>query len=229
MKPYSSIEGVYVRENRSKTVTVGAIRNDVNTTIKNWYITEKVDGTNIRAIYGPDGLEIRGRTDKAQFSNHQLEGFRAHLPTWEEVNTAFTLIDDEENATGRIITFYGEGYGPGIQKNGGRYRDDVSFILFDVRFTNTDHGTDYFLSIENAFGIADELGIEHVPVLCVLDQSVLANVDEEMLRSMIPHSVVAKKFKGHEVEAEGIVAKPQYELSDQYGNRIAWKICFRDF
>ena len=30
------------------------------------------------------------------------------------------------------VILFGEGYGPRIQKGGGKYRDDASFILFDV-------------------------------------------------------------------------------------------------
>ena len=54
--------------------------------------------------------------------------------------------------------FYGEGYGIKIQ-NGGLYRDDVDFILFDVMIN------DIFLEKENCIDIAKSFNIDYVPVI----------------------------------------------------------------
>src|SRR6266853_4557498 len=103
-----------------------------------WVFTEKVDGTNIRVIiphknadFDPynesSALERRvafgGKTDNASIPatlvTHLQNKF---LPMSEKL---YEMFPDG-------ACLYGEGYGAKIQKGGGNYRSDQSFVLFDV-------------------------------------------------------------------------------------------------
>jgi len=56
------------------------------------------------------------------------------------------------------VILFGEGYGGKIQ-NGGAYRSDVSFILFDVLIDNI------WLRRESVEDIAQAFGIDVVPII----------------------------------------------------------------
>ena len=56
------------------------------------------------------------------------------------------------------VLLFGEGYGPKIQ-GGGKYREDQSFVLFDVKVG------DWWLNREAVDDVAEKLDIESVPVI----------------------------------------------------------------
>ena len=60
---------------------------------------------------------------------------------------------------GEEIILYGEGYGNKIQLNGEKYREDASFILFDVKVNGL------WLEQKNVKNIANKLNIDVVPDL----------------------------------------------------------------
>lgn len=94
--------------------------------INRWMIDEKVDGTNVRIFWQPDdpfSPSFGGRTNNAQMPTSLLQHLQ-HTFTREKMQKQFPDVH-------KVILF-GEGYGPKIQAVGGRYRKDVSFILFDV-------------------------------------------------------------------------------------------------
>src|SRR5690606_38480770 len=132
-KQYRSIETIFRRDTNTKKLDTGKLRQLHHDTIRTWILTEKGDGTNIRVIYRPDGMVIKGRTDRAQLHPDLLAAIESTMPSWEQVNEVFGL------GTARTVTFYGEGYGAGIQKKGSQYRPDKGFILFDIRITNDEH------------------------------------------------------------------------------------------
>lgn len=170
-----------------------------------WYITEKVDGTNIRVIWTRDhGLEFRGRTDKAQMQPRLLDAltdlfsadmFHAWFP--ESVST---------------VCLYGEGYGDKIQKEGSRYRPDQGFVLFDVWVD------EHWLEWDSVRDTACKLGIENVPLICEGTLDAALTVAHEQTRS-------AWGLFG----IEGVVARPTVPLYDQRGNPIRTKIKHKDF
>lgn len=179
-----------------------------------WEFTEKVDGTNIRIHYRPvvagvDGygpvVEFAGRTDRAVIPEHLL----SHLDdtfTTERFHEAFPNAD----ASGVIL--FGEGYGPKIQ-DGGKYRDDHSFVLFDVKVGG------WWLSRANVDDIANKLGIDSVPVLgygTLQDAIDIVRWQEQM-------------SEWGNFVAEGIVARPTVPMFDRKGERIITKIKAVDF
>ena len=113
------------------------------------------------------------------------------------------------------MILYGEGYGYKIQK-GGDYRDDVSFILFDVyQPTN-----DIWLKRDDVEDIAKKLGIEIVPIVCrdTIEGAV-------KLVKAKPDSIIAKNG----AKMEGVVGRPIIELKDRLGKRVIIKVKVRDF
>ncbi len=161
-----------------------------------WEWTEKVDGTNIR-IWMPDGggLVVGGRTDRAQIPATLLQGINA-------LELDRTMPSN--------MTLYGEGYGAKINR-GGNYRQDQSFVLFDVRVG------DWWLNRDGVEDVAMTLGIQVVPV-----------VGRGTLYGAI--EIVGSGFTSTwgEFEAEGVVCRPSAQLFDRRGRRIICKVKSRD-
>ena len=180
-----------------------------------WEFTEKVDGTNIRVII--DRLDdfvtvdFKGRTDNADIPT-ELRQYLERTFTRDSVSVLFASmsVDELENTSSKIV-LYGEGYGPKIQ-GGGKYRNDSSFVLFDVNFDG------WWLYRENVNDIARKLGIDAVPVIGSGTLWDGIQVVKESLRS-----------SWGDFEAEGIVARPTVMLFDRKGQRIIAKIKAKDF
>lgn len=185
-----------------------------------WEFTEKVDGTNIRIYFErrfrgsmDGGIEfmgpyVGGRTDKAQIPPNLLVALN------EQFNNEFMRSSVRHMMESRDIhnlMLYGEGYGPKIQ-GGGKYREDASFVLFDVQVGDT------WLLREAVNDIGEKLTIDTVPVIGYGSL----------------HDAIAGVKKGlgsmwGDFEAEGIVARPAVPLFDRQGKRIITKIKAVDF
>jgi len=184
-----------------------------------WEFTEKVDGTNIRiGMYqnGETPVAFKGRTDNAVLPE----------PLLEHLTETFTLKHLESAGLSNAILF-GEGYGPKIQ-NGGLYRDDQSFVLFDVKIG------DFWLERHNVNDVAAKLGIDAVPVIGrgTLYQAIDIVRDGYTFNDQ---GAIVRYGRGHmkstwgDFEAEGIVARPLTPLFDRKGDRIITKIKGVDF
>lgn len=192
--------------------------------IKSWWLTEKIDGTNIRIEYLPEGLPadqysasqpssdvyIKGRTDNADIPPILGEVLYEMFPV-EKLKEVF-----DQDAR---VVLYGEGYGARIQKGGGDYREGVSFRLFDVKVG------DWWLNWENVVGVAESLGIKTVPSL-----SVPATTGEALyvLRVQFIESTVALEDGGNGRMPEGIVARTNPLLFTRKGERLMWKLKHKD-
>lgn len=200
-----------------------------------WEFTEKVDGTNIRVeIYRVDDyveLEFKGRTDNADIPKFLL----AHLEeTFKPQATGGAIFGDwgvdKLDGTRSQVTLYGEGYGPKIQ-GGGKYRDDVSFVLFDVKVDG------WWLDRENVNDIAEKLGIDSVPVLghgTIYGAISIVKTGRQLKGGAWFSPNEDQSFEGLQsrwgnFEAEGIVARPVVPLFNRKGERIVAKIKARDF
>ena len=213
-----------------------------------WEFTEKVDGTNIRveiSLVPGDGdpvvfVEHKGRTDNADIPKPLLYKLEEMFPTqpmfrrdlqMPAYNTRYRELKTwmSENKLSNVV-LYGEGYGPKIQ-NGGNYRDDVSFVLFDVKIG------DFWLDRENVNDVAEKLGIDAVPVLgkgTIYDAIQMVRYGTRMSSG----EIVSVSWDRHpdrltsmwgNFEAEGIVARPVVPLFNRKGERIIAKIKARDF
>ncbi len=173
-----------------------------------WVFTEKVDGTNIRVMWDGNNVQFGGKTDNAQIPVPLLYALQKLF----EGTAKKQLFIDQFGADPTEVCLYGEGYGPKIQKVGALYREDPSFVLFDVKIGH------WYLLRENVEEIAEKLQIDVVPI-----------VGEGTLEYAC--SMVEKGFDScwGDFQAEGIVARPKTELCTRNGKRIITKIKCRDF
>ena len=209
MKEYHKIETLYERDEKTKKLIIGKFRNPTIEFLKDnvWQFTEKVDGTNIRVYWDGHSVSFGGRTDNAQIP--------AHL-----INRLNELFGGETNAQmfeqkfGETeVELFGEGYGAKIQ-NGGGYRSDVDFILFDVLIS------DNYQPRESVEDIAKYFGIDVVPI--VLEGTLQDGVDYVLNNRT---SIVAKNG----ALIEGLVGRTKVETRDRCGKRNIVKIKYRDF
>jgi hypothetical protein len=212
---YPKIETLYNRNEEFKVTN--EFRCPEFALVKSWLFTEKIDGTNVRVVLFPDGLvEYRGRTDYAQMHPNLIASLNSLLPA-TKLQTTF----EPEDGAWPLSILYGEGYGPKIQK-GGRYRDDISYRLFDVRVG------DWWLNWTSVEEIAAALEISTVPVIGLFTDF-LPTCRDELADLFTVGSVVAQQEKNAVIEAEGIVARTDPLLFDRRGNRVMWKLKFKDF
>lgn len=205
MKEYHKIHSVFKRDENGK-FTSEFSRDEFAYLFKSaWAFSEKVDGTNIRIgldITDAPRLKIGGRTDNAQIPAYLLESiYKLITPA------SFMKLDNAAT-----LTLYGEGYGAKIQKGGGNYRKDTSFVLFDVRVG------DWWLRREDVEAVATTLGIDVVPIL---DVGMLSDAIEMCRRGF--------NSSWGNFESEGLVLRPKVDLFDRNGNRIITKVKCKDF
>lgn len=188
---------------------------------KEWEFTEKVDGTNIRIGFDYRRLrhlpnpEFGGRTNNAVIPE----------PLLHYLQETFHYELFMDNGLRENVILFGEGYGPKIQ-GGGKYRDDHSFVLFDVKIG------DFWLDRANVDDIAQKLGIESVPVVgrgTLLDGIHLVSGFTYDDHDYGPHPVPPMRSAWGDFEAEGIVARPAVPLFNRKGERIITKIKAVDF
>lgn len=205
---YHKIETLFERDEKTHKVYPDKLKNPVYGIFKTWQFTEKIDGTNIRVMWGDGKLRLGGRTDNA------------NIPA-DLVQLLYETIDVQKmretfGDTPAII--YGEGYGAGIQKGGG-YSKTKQFIVFDVLVDNK-----WWLNWENTCDVAAKFGLKTVPFVgeMTLERAV------EMVRTGFD-SILAKEQTGENVPAEGLVGRPIETLFDKKGHRIIIKLKTRDF
>lgn len=207
-----------------------------------WEATEKVDGecTSIHLIPNTCGahgtteggqefdydyvVEVHGKTENANMRPDEvtllqnignlenlLKAFSYKRPAPEYGEGAADIVKPTEEC---II--FGETYGKGMQKPGGRYcKDHLKFICFDIKIGNV------WLKREAVEDICSKLGIDVVPYLgeMTLDEAI------EMVKKGFPSKVAEDPT----LEAEGIVLRAPLGILDRMGRRIITKIKSVDF
>ena len=206
-KEYEKIETVFVRDMDTKKLNESVYRNETVEFIKDldWEFTEKIDGTNIRICWDGHKVQYFGRTDKAQIPSQLMNKLIEHFGG--NVNEEMF----EQKFGGMEVMLIGEGYGAKIQ-NGGAYREDNEFILFDVCINGN------YQPRESVNNIAKYFGIESVPV--IFTGNLQKGIDYVKTK---PNSTIGI------AKMEGLVARPKVELKDRCGNRVIVKIKVRDF
>ena len=105
-------------------------------------------------IWDGHKVSYQGRTERAQVPTHLMNRL---------IELFGGSINEElfEQKFGEMqVILFGEGYGAKIQ-NGGKYRSDVSFILFDVYLPEQN----LWLKRDAIEDIAKAFGIEAVPIV----------------------------------------------------------------
>lgn len=211
MIEYPKIETLYDRDPKTFKVMIHRVRMPEFNLIKSWHITEKVDGTNVRIMWSAadEKLTIGGRTDNAQMPtflmSYLLDTFKPEM---------FSEFKDD-------TILFGEGYGEKIQKGGGNYREGVSFRLFDVLIGR------WWLEPDSIEDISKKMGIDTVPSYGVITSLPTSTFELEILTE--GYSKVSLWEKGIKYEPEGIVARTVPLLFNRKGERVMWKLKFKDF
>lgn len=209
MQTYNKIDTIFERDEKTKKLINGKFRNETVEFCKDltWQFTEKVDGTNIRIHWDGYRVEFGGRTDNAQIPATIIN--RLNDLFGGDINEQFFEQKFGENE----VILFGEGYGPKIQ-NGGSYRDDVDFIMFDVMINGN------YQTRESVEDIARYFNVNIVPILA--EGPLSAGIDYVMTHK---YSTIAQNG----AELEGVVARPKMELKDRTGKRLIVKIKIKDF
>lgn len=207
--------------------------------VDSWLVLEKIDGMNMRVIWEPHGpssepaegwtnldawraqhaVTIAGRTDRAQIPGDLLANMEPFF-TQETLENAFGRFDDEtdELLLPEKVVLYGEGFGAGIQQ-GGHYRDDKGFILFDIAVCGR---WQEWAEVER---VAEVLGVPTVPVLGRgLDTYNVQN----LVAMMLDGRVTPREWGCSTDTPEGIIARTDPYLFDGYGRRVMFKHKIRD-
>jgi hypothetical protein len=235
MQRYPKIQTLFKRDmaNKGKMILNAWTTSELEYLSKNqWQFTEKVDGTNIRVGFNhpyraagsnwQKGVEFAGRTAEAELADYILDPLKETF-TDELFKKNFSELVESSTP----ITLYGEGFGPKINK-GSKYRDDHSFVLFDVKIG------DLWLDHPNVEDIAAKLGIECVPVV---GHGTLQDAIDIVSTGITFNEMGAVRRWGNgtlmshwgNFDAEGIVARPVVQMFDRRGERIITKIKAVDF
>lgn len=207
LKEYHKIDGLYMREETGNHKLIDSVfRNPAVEFLKDneWVFTEKVDGTNVRIFWDCHKVSFQGRTDRSNLPKPLLDFLKKTFGE-ESIEELFEQIFGEKE-----VIFFGEGYGPKIQ-NGGLYRSDISFVLFDVCVDGI------YLERKNVEDIAKSFGIDIVPI--ILTGTIQKAVD---FIKQHPQSTMGRAMM------EGVVGHPKVELCDKNGKRIIVKIKWND-
>lgn len=220
MTKYPKIDTLFERGDDHK-VDPTRLRLPEFAAVRFWMIEEKIDGTNVRISW--DGAEVRfgGRTDNAQMPaplfEHLLRAFQPYILAFAFPHITDPFIDSS-------VTLFGEGYGPTIQKGGGKYRlYSPSFRLFDVLYGRL------WLTRRAVADVAVKLGVRKAPV--VECENMVWNgfefITEQVKEGF--DSLVAKEDGGTGCKVEGVVARSEPLLLDRMGRRVMWKLKTKDF
>lgn len=207
MKPYHKIQTVYKRnpETNFKTLLEDEYSLPEFEYLANnkWSFAEKVNGINIKAMFDGEHISFSGKTDNAQIPSPLVKRLNEHFLPQVEVFKELFLEG---------VCLYGEGYGAGVRKGSGIYRQDQDFVLFDVKIG------DWWLQRNDIEDIAQKLGLDIVPI-----------IGSGTLKNMVEMAAVGFNSTWGDFQAEGIVARPSIELKARNGRRIITKIKCKDF
>lgn len=116
------------------------------------------------------------------------------------------------------IYIYGEYFGTGVQKGGGRYiQNGNDFLVFDIKQQG------WWLPKENRDAICKALGLEQVPFL--------GHMTLEDIEKMVRGGFATKFDRAADptLIEEGIVARPVIPLCSSNGNRVIVKVKYCDY
>lgn len=211
MNEYTKIETIFERDMEgSKKLIEGKFRNETVEFLKDnqWICTEKIDGTNIGIVWDGHKVSYQGRTERAQIPAHLMN----KLIEMFGGETNEELFEQKFGET--QVVLFGEGYGAKIQKGGGNYRSDVSFILFDVYLPEQN----LWLKRDALEDIAKTFGIDIVPIVLTGTLQEAVNFVKQKPKSTIGVA-----------DMEGLVCKPTVDMLDRIGRRVIVKVKVRDF
>jgi hypothetical protein len=187
--------------------------------------TEKVDGTNTRLIFCPDGAALVGSREDLLWERRDLIGNPA-MGIVEAVRELVRGHFAERCATNAVAVYFLEVFGRGIGAAAKNYTKEgrVGFRLFDVAFVENydemltwppekiahwrDTGGQRYVDADRLAGIAQEIGVEPVPALFDTDVSALPTEMEATYQFLLRHeSTRCKLDDGAAGVPEGVVVR----------------------
>ncbi|AXG66278.1 RNA ligase [Streptomyces phage Annadreamy] len=209
MREYPKIDNLFKRNPEKKSeLLIGQYTRPEFALINEWDVTEKIDGTNVQLKFHRvfnGSFDYNGRTERAQFTIGQ-ENFLEDLGQ-ETRGYAVAIMNSFDLDS---LTVYGELYGPKIQA-GGNYSETLGFRAFDMLVNDR-----VWLAPEDVRKNAAYMNLEMAPHLGLYTVNDL-------------FALVANGFKStfslnEDYDAEGVIAKPLFNLYDQRGSRVMFKL-----
>ena len=194
-----------------------------------WEATEKVDGecTSIHLIpniaggtANENGVEfdydymvvVHGKTDNANMRPDEVK----LLQEIGDVEKLIEVFSYGGNKPESECIIFGETYGKGMQKPGGRYcKDRLKFICFDIKIGET------WLKRDAVEDICKKLNIDVVPYLGEM------TLDEAIAK--VKTGFLSQVSEDPTLEAEGVVLRAPLGILDRMGRRIITKVKTKDF
>lgn len=214
MIEYPKIKSIFKRDERTHRVIEGDYSDPVFEYLYHtaWRWTEKIDGTNVRVMWGGEEETVRfgGRTENSQMPMTLVTCLG------ELFSTEYAVARFKETFGTDPACLYGEGYGAKIQKGGGRYiPNGQGFCLFDVRVG------DWWLKWGDVKDVAAKMDIEVATEIGVGSLGEAVAKAKEGFRSPVAYDST--------LQAEGLVVRPMVDLRTRRGQRVMGKIKYKDF
>lgn len=204
MKEYQKIESLYKFDSEIKRFRT-EFYNPIVKYLLNcpWYATEKIDGTNISAVWNGHRFEFHGRTKNAEIPKAIQNVLN------EKFNYDMELYFEQQFGQKEVIVFM-EGYAGKIQ--GGIYHGSENLIGYDVMIDGR------YLAKPVSLELIKNMGIDVVPLMEFDNLQECIDFVCEHKNSIIQP----------DVNMEGLVCCPAERIYDHMGNRIIVKIKNKD-
>jgi hypothetical protein len=213
MIEYPKIDNLYKRNpDKLSELLVGTYTRPEFGLIDAWDVTEKIHGTNVQLRFRnvfTRNFDINGRTDRAQFTVTQEEFL---LELGDGIHTDVSRILNSFDLD--TLTIYGELYGPKIQ-SGGNYSESLGFRAFDMLVNDQ-----VWLAPDDVRKNADLMNLEMAPYL--------GEMTTEQIFLLVAGGFKSTFAKNREYDAEGVIAKPRFNLYDQRNRRVMFKLKHND-
>ena len=183
-----------------------------------WIKTEKIDGTNIRIILTkPDEKGNRKRFigSRKLILNPEDKVAKQFMDCLKDIN--LNKIAEYFKEVNSTVIIYGEGYGAGVQ-SGGIYSPIKNFRVFDIRIGSAYQDFEYTqkVCIDNQLNIVPIIG-----ECRIISYGECIDSLKRFDNTLVNEGVGGKP--------EGIVYKHDPVLLNKYGERLIFKIKFKDF
>ena len=164
---------------------------------------------------------VKGDDNKTQYYSMDTEWVAAFKPGVCLKKIDSNNLSGLKNAAVELeeapVYIYGEYFGKGIQKCGGRYGDKNDFIVFDIDKQG------WWLPRDMREAYCKGLDLKTVPFI---GSSTLADFEAMVIKGF---ETKLPGVKDPSLIEEGIVARPSVPIMDSRGNRIIAKIKYRDY
>lgn len=206
---YRKIYTIFERDKKFKIVKgvlnpkLEAIKN-----IKNFVVTEKIDGTNCGIILTPEKeILLRKRSGI-------IKDDKEHHHYFEAIKDIdIQKIKDYFEDSNSLITIFGEACGDNIQKKGKEYGDVKHFRLFDIKVGDSFFDWNDLVKFSKATGIS------------------LVKWEKFEGKDVFDYDYWLKKLQTDNKKkyVEGYVVRSNPLLLNKFGERMIFKIKLKDF